>query len=384
MHPPAPSPQARNPKLENPTYLSIFEAPTSVRMKKTPFVALALLCMLTACKKSQQTQSPKLVNISVEGQTAESTIASTATFKFLIGDNTDLTKVPTHFTLNPGNKALLNNTELTDGATIDFSQAAQQLKRVSGDKSISYTIDVQKEWPYFGIAGNVTVSKSLNRNYNFYFDQFDGSTLQAINCGPAVTTMAIKWADQTYTGTPLQARTDIYANGDWWYTDSISKYLDDHGVSNTTVMISDFDNLIKSSIDNNKLVILCLDMYSFIDYNNKDYQHTNKFYQTLNAGWGHFLLVKGYKQTTTGLYLEVYDPYTNHRVYEDDFSQQIFGLQQPKGKDRYYPSSTIAQSAHLWWPYVIVVAPKGQAITTTAVTGGRTVHPSQIKPARGQ
>ena len=160
-------------------------------MKKIPYLALALFCTLAACKKSQQTQPPKLVNISVQGQTAETTDASTATFKFLTDDNTDLTKVPTHFTLNPGNKAFLNNTEITDGATIDFSQAAQQLKIVSGDRSVSYTIDVQKEWPYFGIAGDVTASKSLNKNYNFYFDQFDGSTLQAINCGPTVTTMAI-------------------------------------------------------------------------------------------------------------------------------------------------------------------------------------------------
>ena len=351
-------------------------------MKKSPFLALALLFTLAACKKDHPSLAPKLVDISVEGQTAKKSIESTSTFSFLIDGNTDLTKVPTHFTLNQGNKAFINDAEISDGGVIDFSQP-RTLKIVSGGASVNYTIDVEKEWPYFGLAGEVTASKSLNKDYDFYFDQFDGSTLQAINCGPTVTTMAIKWVDKSYTGTPLGARTDIFEGGGWWYTSDISTYLDQHGVGNSTIKITDFDALIKSNIDNNKLVILCLDMYSFVDYNSNTYQHTEKFYQTLTTDWGHFLLVKGYKQTSTGLYLEIYDPYSNHRVYEDDFSQQIFGLQQSKGKDRYYSSSTIAQSAMKWWGYVIVVAPKGQTVTT-AVTGGRLVQPSQIPAARGR
>lgn len=351
-------------------------------MKKYPLLTLVFLCTLAACKKSQQTQTPRLVDISVEGQTAKTNVASTATFKFLVDEHTDITKVQTHFTLNPGNKAFINDAEVTDGSTIDFSQA-QTLKIVSGDRSLNYTLNVQQEWPYFGVTGDIVAAKSLNKDYNFYFDQFDGSTLQAINCGPTVTTMAIKWADKSYAGTPLKARTDIPEGGGWWYTSDVSDYLAQNGVSNSTVKITDFDNLVKSNIDNGKLVILCLDMYVYIGYNDKDYQHTDKFYQTLTAKWGHFLLVKGYKQTTTGLFLEIYDPYSNHNQYQDDFSQQVFGQQQYKGKDRYYSSGAIGQSANQWWGYVIVVAPKGQTVGT-AVTGGRLVQPSQIPAARGR
>ena len=351
-------------------------------IKNGPFLALVVFCTLAGCKKDQQSQAPKLVDMSIEGQTAKKAMDAAFTFRFLIGDDVDITKVQTHFKLNAGNKALLNNTEVTDGSVIDFSEA-RTLTVVAGERSANYTIDVQKEWSYFGLTGTVTASKSLNKDYNFYFDQFDGSALQAINCGPTVTTMAIKWVDKSYTGTPAQARTDVPANNDWWYTNNITKYLGDHGVSNSTVMITDFDSLVKTNIDKGRLIILCLDMYLFVNYNSTDYQHTEKFYQTLAKDWGHFLLVKGYKVTTTGLYLEIYDPYSQNRLYADEFSLQVFGQQQSKGKDRYYSSSTIVQSCMKWWPYVILVAPQGQT-ATTAVTGGRLVHPSQIPAARGR
>src|SRR3569833_386083 len=298
-------------------------------MKRKIYLLLlgATMVFAFSCKKdngggTSPTQPPPknhtlekgLVTFSAEGELVPSVIDTTSnTVTITMPNGADLHSVKASFLLADQVNATVNNTAISSGAGIDLSQPLT-ITVTSADKtrSTTFTLVLQTELQYFGIGGNITTEKSQNKDYSFYIDQFDGSTLQAINCGPTVTTMAIKWADQSYTGTPLQARTDIYANGDWWFTTDISTYLDQHGVNNTTVMISDFDNLIKSSIDNNKLVILCLDMYSFIDYNNKDYQHTNKFYQTLNAGWGHFLLVKGYKQTTTGLYLEVYDPYTNH------------------------------------------------------------------------
>jgi hypothetical protein len=208
-----------------------------------------------------------------------------------------------------------------------------------------------------GLGMQLTAGKSLNKSYDYYFDQFDGSTYQYINCGPAVSSMAIKWADSTFTKTPSDARLTITENGGDWYTSDITAYLSMYQVNSTIVSFTSAgaDEVIRNSIDHNNTVILCLDMFYAL-YNPINYQHTNKFYFTNAPAWGHFLLVKGYKQVDGKLYYEIYDPYTDHNQYNG-------GL--PKGKDRYYLNTTITDATDVWWQYAIVVAPKGQQVTTS-------------------
>src|SRR5581483_5302551 len=206
-------------------------------------------------------------------------------------------------------------------------------------------------WEAYGLGSNLVAGKSLNKSYNYYYDQFDGSQYQYINCGPTVATMAIKWADSAFSKKPVDARNIIPENGDWWYTSDITNYLEQNKIRNATVSFTsaNADNVITQSIDNNNLVILCLDMY-YASYNPVTTQHTNKFYETNAPRWGHFLLVKGYKRVDNNLYYEIYDPYTDHETYSDNT---------PKGKDRYYLNSTITAATDVWWKYAIVVAPKG-------------------------
>jgi hypothetical protein len=209
-----------------------------------------------------------------------------------------------------------------------------------------------EELQSYGLGTNLTAAKSLNKSYDYYFDQFDGSQCQSINCGPAVTTMAIKWADSTYTKDPVDARNAIPENGGWWLTTDVPKYLAMNNINSTVVSFtpSNSDDVIKNSIDNNNLVILCVDMYYAL-YNPVSTQHTNKFYTTNQTGWGHFLLVKGYVEVDGKLYYEIYDPNTDHTTYSDN---------SPKGKNRYYLDSTISLASNNWWPYAIVVSAKGQ------------------------
>jgi hypothetical protein len=206
----------------------------------------------------------------------------------------------------------------------------------------------------YGLGTHLDAEKSLNKDYNYYFDQFDGSQYQGINCGPAVTTMAIRWADPDFSKNPVDARNVIPENGGWWYTPDIDNYLNLDNINHIIVQFnsSTANDIVKNSIDNNNLLILCLDMF-YVDYNPLATQHTNKFYGTAAKDWGHFLLVKGYKQVDGKLYYEIYDPYTNHETYQDN---------SPKGKDRYYLNTNILAATNVWWKYAFIVAPKGQQV----------------------
>ncbi len=215
-----------------------------------------------------------------------------------------------------------------------------------------------EELQSYGLGTNLTAAKSLNKSYDYYFDQFDGSPCQSIDCGPTVSTMAIKWADSTYTKKPIDARNAIPENGGLWQTTDIPEYLSMNNINSTVVSFtpSNSDDIIKNSIDNNNVVILCLDMY-YVVYNPNPTQRTNKFYTTFQTGWGHFLLVKGYVEVDGNLYYEIYDPNTDHTTYSDDT---------PTGKNRYYLGSSISLASNNWWPYAIIVSAKGQqAVAST-------------------
>ncbi|MGZ3822032.1 MAG: hypothetical protein ACXVB6_15675 [Mucilaginibacter sp.] len=186
--------------------------------------------------------------------------------------------------------------------------------------------------------------------------------------------MAIKWADSTFLKKPVDARNTIPEGGGWWYTSDINTYLAMDNINFSTVQFtaSNADQVIRNSIDNNNLVILCLDMY-YVLYNPVVTQHTNKFYVTNSTGWDHFLLVKGYKQVDEKLYFEIYDPNTDHETYQDN---------SPKGKDRYYLDTTIETATNIWWPYAIIIAPKGQQVA--GKTGLSASSLSTIPQAKGR
>jgi len=76
----------------------------------------------------------------------------------------------------------------------------------------------------------------------------------------------------------------------------------------------------------------------------------NKFYQTNSSGWGHFIVVKGYKQVDEIFYFEIYDPFSLGQMYKDNTL---------KGKNRYYRSDDIYTATSIWWNYAIVVSEKG-------------------------
>lgn len=344
-------------------------------MKRKIYLLLLVVTMVFAfsCKKDHgggtspthpppkdHTLEKGLVTFSAEGELVPSVIDTTLnTVTITMPDGVDLHNVKASFLLAAQVNATINNTSVNTGTGIDLSQPLT-ITVTSSDKarSTTFKLVLQTELQYFGIGGAVLAQKSLNKDYNFYFDQFDGSAWQAINCGPTVTTMAIKWADPSFTKKPVDARNQILFSGGWWYTSHVQEYLTENGINSKIDTLADVAALVKQTIDDGNLMILCLDMFS-VPQNPLIYQHTQKFYYTNAAGWGHFLLVKGYKQASSNFYLEIYDPYSGGLTYPTVSTDQL------EGKDRYYISNNIKNATNIWWPYTIIVAPKGKVLKST-------------------
>lgn len=343
-----------------------------MRNKIYALVLFACLIQIYSCKKDSkpvvnapQNQSLEqgLINFSVNGQLVAANIDTTHNIITVVVPRTaSMQSLTVNFTLAGQVSATINNSAASSGTTIDFTKPVV-LKVMSSDqkRSASFQVVAETDLQYMGITGNIIAEKSLNKDYAFYFDQFDGSQYQGINCGPTSTTMAIKWADSTFTGLPADARNAIPEGGGWWYTGDVQQYLRLHGINSATDTLDDVATVVKNAIDNNDVVILCLDMYN-VPQVSFDYMHIQKFYFTASQGWGHFMLIKGYKKTDTNFYLEAYDPYSDHETYASLTPDQLMG------QDRYYIDYSIKLATEGWWPYAIIVAPKGKTITSSRLT----------------
>ncbi|MBO4767961.1 MAG: C39 family peptidase [Bacteroidales bacterium] len=214
-------------------------------------------------------------------------------------------------------------------------------------KSIQISQDAKEKKDYFaqwGLEGELVSTVSNDRPYYWYVDQGNTGACSGVNCGPASTTMASNWFNGSLRITTEDARQEYYNNGGWWYTNDINGFLRTHGVSISQKSFGSTEALV-SELKKGNIVILCLDMY-YITYGDGSGQKVNKFYRTNGTGWGHFIVVKGYVETSTKLYCEVYDPYT---MGNNDSN----GL--PKGMDRYYVADELLRSAGIWWSYMIVI-----------------------------
>lgn len=226
----------------------------------------------------------------------------------------------------------------------------------------------------FGLGSNLTESVSNNRDYSWYLDQGNTGPFSDVNCGPSSVTMAIKWFNKSFTLTPQDARAMFRPDGGWWYTNDIINYLNYNTVTNSTIALKDI-SLLKNELDNGNIVILALDMY-YVDLVSNLSYHVDKFYLAQTKGWGHFIVIKGYKVVDNQIFYEAYDPYSFGKTYADHTL---------KGIDRYYRSANLDNATNNWWDYAIVVSPPAHQ-NGGRVTGSmnEAVDPATIqhKPGR--
>lgn len=197
----------------------------------------------------------------------------------------------------------------------------------------------------WGLGRKLEDEHSNNVDYEWYMDQKDTGPHSGVNCGPTVVTMAIKWYDQSFIKTPQDARQTYRSSGGWWYTDDIINYLNKYEVPNVTIDLDNVDRIDQEVLAGN-IVILCLDMY-YISMEKKNEWHVDKFYLANDEGWGHFILVKGYKVLDGNTLYEAYDSYCWGEKYASGFL---------KGKDRYYRCPEIDEATDIWWDHAIVVS----------------------------
>lgn len=340
-----------------------------------------VFCCCFSCKKDAQQQAKSqnnalengLVTLSVNGQVVDAAIDTNHnTIIVTVPDVINEQKDTVNFTLAANTTATVDNKTVNSGVILNLAQPVT-FTVASNDKkrSTSFKLFAQTKMNYFGLGGTLISQKSLNRDYEFYYDQVDDvSEFENTNCGPTAGTMAVKWADSTFKKTPADARASIHPEGADWYMADIVSWLNADGISSVTDSITNLNSLVKQSIDNNRILILLVDM-NYIPQNQNGWQHTEKFYQTPGT-WDHYLLIKGYKQYNDGLYLETYDPWSQSERYDS------IGNFQLKGKDRYYSSDNVYLAAKYYSPYALIIAPKGQN-AGSSVDGGKPVAALKLK-----
>ena len=265
---------------------------------------------------------------------------------------------------------LIAEFDLSEGASATIDDIIQVSGQTSNnfEMPLIYTITsangkITNDWYVYGTNNEFSVSWGLgqfekqtlskDRTYSWYLDQGNTGEYSNINCGPTSTTMAAKWSDGSFSKTPQDAREAYRSSGGWWYTSDIDNYLSDNQIPHNYISLSTntagTQQIIKDELDSGNILILCLDMYC-IRYESFGEHRINKFYQTNSSGWGHFIVVKGYKQVDEIFYFEIYDPFSLGQMYKDNTL---------KGKNRYYRSDDIYTATSIWWNYAIVVSEKG-------------------------
>jgi len=281
------------------------------------------------------------------------------------------------FILSEGATAEINSMQLVSGVSIQDFEAPFNIdvRAEDGITIKSWTIIpsngiIDPEW---GLGRFQKQSVSNNRDYEWYYDQVSTGTYANVNCGPTSTTMAAKWSNQTFSLTPEDARDAYRPEGGWWYTGDIDNYLSDNNINHYFIALSSkidwTANILKENIDDGYIAILCLDMY-YVRKSGSYVEHVDKFYTTSAPDWGHFIVIKGYKNVDNQYFFEVYDPYSYDRQYPDGAL---------KGKDRYYRASDLFDATSIWWNNAIIVTP-----SETKSIPANALDPATIKHAWGR
>ncbi len=258
----------------------------------------------------------------------------------------------------------------SEGALVKMNNEIQESGKTSNnfEQPFSYIVSsedrtLENEWlvsssnndftTSWGLGGFQVQNRSNNKDYPWYIDQAHTGVHSSNNCGPSSTTMAAKWSYETFSKTSEDARAAYRPEGGWWYTSDIHNYLNDNNIPHSFVSLGNYSSstwdIITSHLDAGNICILCLDMY-YIRAAIKIEWKVDKFYNTNNTGWGHFIIAKGYKVVDGKSYFEIYDSNSWDKTYNDGSL---------KGKNRYYRSEDIYNATSIWWNNAIVVSPKG-------------------------
>lgn len=322
------------------------------------WIIVLLFSALSGCVKDNT--EAELLSIDLIDQVCDVTISPANAAVNIVFPNevTSAEKLQVEFAVSKGASSLSNGEILTSGhsklnfeAPFIFKVLAEDGLNQSNYEISTFNNDYTSGW---GLGGFQKSSVSNNRDYNWYLDQSVTGKYSGVNCGPTSTTMAAKWANNTFAKTPEDARSAYRPEGGWWYTSDIDAYLTNNNIQHYFInlgnSIAGSGEIMLDQLNDGNILILCLDMY-YISNGTDLTWHVDKFYSTNAEDWGHFIVVKGYKVVDGQLFIECYDPYCYNKKYNDG------GF---KGKDRYYRNNDLYKATSIWWNYAIVISGDGE------------------------
>lgn len=334
----------------------------NVFMKPGTILFVVLCFILSNCSKKDQPspkQNTNILTYSIQNTPAEVSIQpSEHLINIRFPDSIrNAEGLIANFTLSPGCKATIKNIEQLSGVSKnDYSKVFVYTVSAPGNSSDWRVTSINNDYTAGLGLGNFLQQNAANDcPYSWYFDQAYTGPYSSVNCGPTSLTMACKWADPAFAKTPEDARKAYRPDGGYWFPDDITFYLRDNNIPNSTLALpataEGTMQTLKRQVDQHQIVILMLDMNSVRLTDDLRY-HTDKFYST-TPGFGHCIVIKGYKQVDNEMYFEAYDPNSFTRTYDNGSLM---------GKDRYYRYEDLFEATKTWWPKAFIIAKKGATV----------------------
>jgi len=316
------------------------------------FIIPAIILCYLSCKKSNETSSSQINSskdsaadiLSYQIQNMNPQIIFNPLEINLLFDSSVMSGkgLVASFTLSPGAQASVNGITQLSGVTGNNFDSTVVYKVISANGNT-------KTWPVVGTNNNYTInwglglflkkSVSNNRDYEWYLDQETTGIYSLVNCGPTSATMAIKWADSTFSKTPEDARSEIDPNGQEWADSDLNKYLAQSNVPYIHIVLGPSEDstrdILAGQLDSGRIIIILLNM-SHIRMNTSG---INTRVDSYGTGTGHYIIVKGYRQLDNEFYFEVYNPAGFGLTYPDGT---------PLGKNRYYRFEDIYNACITW------------------------------------
>lgn len=185
--------------------------------------------------------------------------------------------------------------------------------------------EIFKSWLSFLIiflsfcSFNIANAHSLDPSGEIYITKKPGDLS---NCGPIAALMLSKFSKRGALSKDLMsniqyARKSIQKNPDsnrWWSINDIEKYFVKEGIKHH-LLVSKNKYTIKNQLDNKAIVIINVNMNNLSRGKNSGKPY---FTFPIPGGWGHFLVIVGYKQVGERLMYEVHDSFIkggNNRLY---------------------------------------------------------------------
>jgi hypothetical protein len=212
----------------------------------------------------------------------------------------------------------------------------------------------------WGMGGFISKDVSHNRAYPWYINQAETGTFSNVNCAPSSVVMSSHWAKENFSHSVEDARSMYHPTGGGWYTEDIDNCLDDfyihHLIMELATSKEETSELIQAQLDKGNILMLCVDVH-YLRLCENDSVRVDKYYETIQLGVGHCIVLKGYKIVDGHIFFEVYDPAGYNWKYNDG---------QSKGQDRYYRGDDIFTATFGRWNYAFVIAGPGNILKGTS------------------